>query len=55
MNIETKETTGSISNENGYVQTFDDPRRFITSYQIKYDKLFFSKKNYIEILLFIIK
>ncbi|CAF4126912.1 unnamed protein product [Rotaria sordida] len=30
LNIGPKETTGPISNENGYVQTFDDPRRFIT-------------------------
>ncbi|CAF4243963.1 unnamed protein product, partial [Rotaria sordida] len=36
LNIGPKETTGPISNENGYVQTFDDPRRFITSYQINH-------------------
>ncbi|CAF3887380.1 unnamed protein product [Rotaria sordida] len=36
LNIGPKETTGPMSNENGYVQTFDDPRRFITSYQINH-------------------
>ncbi|CAF4263056.1 unnamed protein product, partial [Rotaria sordida] len=36
LNIGPKETTGPISNENGYVQTFDDPRRFIISYQINH-------------------
>lgn len=41
LDIGPKETTGPTSNENGYVKTFDDPRRFITSYQMKYDKFFF--------------
>ncbi|CAF4433307.1 unnamed protein product [Rotaria sp. Silwood2] len=36
LNIGPKETTGPISNETGYVKTFDDPRRFITSYQINH-------------------
>ncbi|CAF3397072.1 unnamed protein product [Rotaria socialis] len=33
LNIGPKESSGPIINEYGYVQTFDDPRRFITTYQ----------------------
>jgi hypothetical protein len=36
LEIGPKETTGPVRNENGYTQTFDDPLRFITTYQIKY-------------------
>lgn len=35
LEIGQKEQTGPVRNENGYVQTFDDPRRFITTYQMK--------------------
>jgi hypothetical protein len=45
LDIGPKETTGPVRNENGYTQTFDDPRRFITTYQIKY-----LKKNLILII-----
>ncbi len=36
LDIGPKETTGPVRNENGYTQTSDDSRRFITTYQIKY-------------------
>ena len=36
LEVGPKETTGPVRNENGYTQTFDDPRRFITTYQYKY-------------------
>lgn len=36
LEVGPKETTGPVRNENGYVQSFDDPRRFITTYQMKY-------------------
>ena len=36
LEVGPKETTGPVRNENGYVHTFDDPRRFITTYQMKY-------------------
>lgn len=35
LDIGPKEATGPVRNEYGYTQSFDDPRRFITSYQIK--------------------
>ncbi len=38
LDVGPKETTGPVRNESGYTQTFDDPRRFITTYQIKYLK-----------------
>ena len=38
LDIGPKETSGPINNEHGYVRTFDDPRRFITTYQTKYRK-----------------
>jgi hypothetical protein len=38
LDIGPKETTDPVRNENDYTQTFDDPRRFITTYQIKYLK-----------------
>jgi hypothetical protein len=41
LDIGPKETTGPVRNEYGYTQTFDDPRRFITTYQIKYLKKFY--------------
>jgi hypothetical protein len=46
LDIGPKETTDPVRNENGYTQTFDDPRRFITTYQIKY----FKKKNFISFI-----
>ncbi|CAF1207171.1 unnamed protein product, partial [Rotaria sp. Silwood1] len=36
LNIGPKEITGSIRNDNGHIQTFDDPRRFITTYQMNH-------------------
>jgi hypothetical protein len=47
LEIGPKETTGPVRNENGYIQTFDDPRRFITTYQIKY---LIKKKNFISFI-----
>lgn len=45
LDIGPKESTGPTSNETAFVQTFDDPRRFITSYQIKYDQCFLEMKK----------
>ena len=39
LNIGSKQTTGVTRNENGYTQTFNDPHRFLTTYQIKYKKI----------------
>jgi len=38
LDIGPKETTGPVRNEKGFTQQFDDPRRFITTYQMKYDQ-----------------
>ena len=38
LDIGPKETTGPVRNEKGHTQTFDDPRRFITTYQMTYDQ-----------------
>ncbi|CAF2083264.1 unnamed protein product [Rotaria socialis] len=36
LNIGPKETTGTTRNDNGFNQQFDDPRRFITTYQMNH-------------------
>lgn len=36
LDVGPKEQTGPVRNENGYVQSFDDPRRFITTYQMNH-------------------
>ena len=35
MEVGPKEMTGPVRNEAGHVQSFDDPRRFVTTYQVK--------------------
>jgi hypothetical protein len=53
LDVGPKETTGPVRNENGYTQTFDDPRRFITTYQTKYRKETFFNNS--SILFFLLK
>lgn len=36
LDVGPKEVTGPVRNEDGYIQGFDDPRRFITTYQMTY-------------------
>ncbi|CAF0925591.1 unnamed protein product [Adineta ricciae] len=36
LEVGPKETTGPVRNEHGFTQTFDDPRRFITTYQMNH-------------------
>jgi hypothetical protein len=38
LDIRPQENAGPVKNENGYIQTFDDLRNFITTYQIEYEK-----------------
>ncbi|CAF1071379.1 unnamed protein product [Didymodactylos carnosus] len=39
IEIGKKVSTGPTTNEKGHVQTFDDPRRFITTYQINHHSM----------------